>query len=174
MSAGLYVLIAGTFGSGKSTLVRNLLNRHGGYQATGLVTRSSDGFFEAAGCYKEGKKYGGADDFGKLSDIKPLVEASNAPVFLCEGVRAATFGPISLCNFFAAKNGVFVYLFCDKELSAERIMSRSNKEMKSYKDFNSVLEGFRSIGIPCYRVSAAQSQDAVCDCMEHIIQENLR
>lgn len=168
MPSETYIAIAGLFGCGKTTLARGIIETDGGAVDYDNYCVTNGGLYTFFGKYPIGSKYGGADLIGNNTSaaLKEAFLQSETPVFICEGVRALSFGPLFLQTFYLAKRQAIIALDCDIDVTLARIAERSgktgeNSNRKQLPTLNRLLEKFVSIGTPVYRINANQDKETV-------------
>lgn len=180
MPSETYIAIFGLFGSGKTTLARGIIGTDGGAVDHDNYCVTNGGLYTFFGTYKKDSKYGGADVVKDNTSAK-LKEAflrSETPIFISEGVRIQSFGPLFLQTFYLAKRQAIIALDCDPDVTLARIAERSgktgeNSNRKSLPTFNRLLGKFVSIGTPVFRINANQDKDAVLQQSLEIIRSFL-
>lgn len=120
------ILITGTNCSGKTTLAKTIIEKHGG---TGCyenkVTYTKDGKVAFAGEYNG--KYGGVDGLNSVKILESLaVEAfKKVDIFFAEGLKLHSFGLSLQKALFTAQHHIVVFLYAPVKELDERLKKRS-------------------------------------------------
>lgn len=120
------VFITGTNCVGKTTLVKAILEKHGGISSyEDKITYSNDGKVAFAGKYDG--KYGGVDGLNSVKILESLTIKAfeKVDVFMAEGLKLHSFGLSLQKALFTAQYHIVVFLYAPlKELDA-RLKERS-------------------------------------------------
>lgn len=128
------VFVTGTNAVGKTTLVKELIRRHGGIaSATKTITTCKDSRICFAGKYEEGKKFGGVDVSNLIKCLESVVKEGleKSDVILCEGMCLHTFGLNLTRAAFVADKQMVVYLYAPVEEIYKRLKERTGKCIRS-------------------------------------------
>ncbi|MBO7713702.1 MAG: AAA family ATPase [Methanobrevibacter sp.] len=151
------VFITGTNAVGKTTLVKELIRRHGGIaSSTKTITTCKDSRICLAGKYEEGKKFGGVDCFNQTKCLESVVKEGleKSDVILCEGMFLHTFGLNLTRAAFVADKQMVVYLYAPVEEINKRLKERAGNGIRNesvwrkQKNAAEAARKWAAIGIP--------------------------
>lgn len=180
------VFITGTNAVGKTTLVRELMERYGGVkESTKTITTTNGGKVCFAGHYGEGK-FGGVDGFNQTKCLEGVVREGLASheAIICEGMYLHTFG-INLTNAaFVADRQLLVFLYCPVEEIHRRLLERAGKGLtndavwKKQLNCATAARKWASIGVPVLSfdtstMTAQQIADTVTTKIDELCGGNL-
>lgn len=163
------VFITGTNAVGKTTFIKALAERHGGFVASGDdLTPCEDGLVCLAGCYDR-SKYGGVDRIRNAqgrsctSRLAEVVEAGLAShdIIICEGSFLNSFG-LNLSNaLFKAQRYLVVYLYADATTLHQRLLNRaarcvSETILNRQRNGCVAANKWKSIGVPVLSFNTGQ------------------
>lgn len=161
--------ITGTNAVGKTTLIKALAERHGGFVASDNdLTPCEDGLVCLAGCYDR-FKFGGVDRIRNAqghsctSRLAEVVEAGLAShdIIICEGMFLHTFG-LNLSNaLFKGERQLVVYLYADATVLHQRLLNRSGSRvteiiLKKQRNCCAAANKWQSIGVPVLSFNTGQ------------------
>lgn len=151
------VLIMGTNATGKTSLVKALINHYGGIgRVDETLTCCNDKRICFAGRYDLTKKFGGVDCLNSTKCLEGIVQEGlvEHEAVLCEGMLLHTFGLNLLRAAFAAEKQFVVFLYAPVAEINRRLLVRSGRGMvsdavwKKQKATAVSVKKFASIGVP--------------------------
>lgn len=150
------VLIMGTNATGKTSLVKALINHYGGIGSSDkTLTVCNDPRISLAGHYDLEKKYGGVDGFNQTRCLEGIVRNAlqQHEAIICEGSYFDTFGMNLLNAAFAAKKQLVVLLYAPPKELNRRLLERAGagvKEsvLKKQRRCVTAAKKWASIGVP--------------------------
>ena len=179
MKPGLCVVISGTHCVGKSTLVRNLLEKHGGGRARADRVISADGVLTALG-----RKYDvrstntpGTDRL-KKGELESALDNLTTPIAIAEGFKVTTFGTCPLRFLFAGQKQLVIVLdakwktLVDRKEARQGYRTLPEKTIQKRKNAITNIKKYRSIGVPVVLIdTTALTPDEVCERAQAAIDE---
>ena len=160
------IFFVGTNGTGKSTLMRNIISRLGGIQRfEDNITYLNDPKFAVLGKYDGGSKANVGVDWIKntrsLAGLIKIAHGNGVDIVLAEGCMLHTFG-INITNaVFAAPRRLWVLLYADVNTLRQRIRERSNAPLsdKTIDKQYSLAKNFgkmKKIGVDAVAINTAK------------------
>lgn len=160
------IFIVGTNGTGKTTLMRNIIRRLGGIERfEDNITYLKNPQYAALGKYDSDSKTNVGVDWIKntrsLTNLIKLAHSKGVDTVLAEGSMLHTFG-INITNaVFAAPNRLWVLLFADTATLAERIKKRSGvalspKSIDKQRFLAKNFEKMKRIGVPSVAIDTSK------------------
>lgn len=173
------VFIIGTNCTGKTSVVRNMIERFGGIEhTTKLATYCNDGITAFGGDYDNSTATSnGIDKFNETKILQTIVKEAlqTRDVVICEGVYLHTIG-LNLTNaIFEAEKQLVVFLYAPIQVVHQRLLNRSGRGItnqafwKKQKACASSLRKWASIGVPV--LSFDTSKLAVEDIATSVISK---
>ena len=158
------VFINGTNGTGKSSLVREIIRACGGIDHTDeWNTYCTDGVTCFGGKYSKESKYGGIDGLNQTRCLDKVVGngLKSCVVVICEGMNLDTFG-LNLTNaMFLAERHLLVFLYAPVATIHQRLKDRSgkgitNKVISKQHNCARAAQKWQSIGVPVLAIDTSK------------------
>lgn len=162
------VFIIGTNCTGKSTLVREIIQRRGG------IIRQDKWLTEVAGglCFagKYGDcKYGGVDGWGETRPLAEVVGRAleHHDAIICEGSKLHSTGPHLTDALFRADNRIVCMLHADAKTLAKRLQERSGSALndtilKDQKGCARALKRWQQYGVSIMHIDTSVHSPQEC------------
>lgn len=169
---GKSIIIMGTNCTGKTTLIRSIIDKFGGIERTEqniTYLKSRNPKIGIAGKY-DGLKYGGVDGLGCTRVLPSIMECilTSCDVAIAEGVKLGRFGINIQRSLFCANTPIVVCLYAPIQTIAERLAARSCGKItkRIALDNRGIIraaEKYKSIGVKTlfFDTSKVKTEDIV-------------